>query len=146
MNAEPRQATIAAEKSNRLLDQVGEVVGRIFFLAEHDDLKVKLWVGSKPAPRVIFSFQPKGNFKGSASKYTIIKTNGKKDGVVRGLYSYRAEWSRGQVKQLIEYPSPTGAPEVQRSERLDLVKGTGFFCCDFDGSYCQEVASEKECR
>ena len=38
--ATSQQASVAAEKSDRLLDQVGEVVGRIFFLADRDDLEV----------------------------------------------------------------------------------------------------------
>lgn len=143
--AAPQQATIGAEKTNQLLDQVGEVVGRIFFLGAHDDLKVKLWVGSTPAQRVNFSFWPQGNIKGSLRAQMSIRTNDKQE-VLRGLYSYRAAWSKGRVTQLIEYPNPAGAPDAQQSDRLDLVNGSGFFCCDFDVHSCLQVDNEKKCR
>ena len=145
--APPEPETITAEKSNGLLDQVGEVVSRIFFLASHDDLEVKVWVGSTPATRVKFSFWPQGNIKGSPADPMIIQTNGKKDHVLRGLYSYNAAWTKGAVTQVIRYPNPAGAPVAQiGSERLDLVKDTGFFCCQFKAGYCRHVADEKECR
>lgn len=142
----PQPAMIPAEKANGLLDQVGEVVSRIFFLAAHDDLEVKLWVGSTPAPRVTFSFWPQGQVKGESPVSRIIRTNGKQDHVLRGLYSYHAAWSKGAVTQVIEYPIPAGAPAAQQSERLDLVKGTGLFCCRFGEHYCLQVTNEKECR
>lgn len=141
--AVPQQDTVAAEKTDSLLDQVGQVVGRIFFLANHNDLEVKLWVGST-APHATFSFWPQGRIKGSTPAPTTIRTDGKHDHVVRGLYLYRAAWTKGAVTELIEYPKPAGT-SVAMSERLDLVNGSGFFCCRFDEQYCQGVANEKEC-
>ncbi|MEO6192642.1 MAG: hypothetical protein ABIS20_06505 [Thermoanaerobaculia bacterium] len=142
--AVPPQDTVAAEKTDSLLDQVGQVVGRIFFLADHGDLEVKLWVGST-APHATFSFWPQGRIKGSAPAPAIIRTDGKRDHVVRGLYVYRAAWTKGAVTELIEYPKPAGT-SVAMSERLDLVNGSGFFCCRFNEQYCHNVANEKECR
>lgn len=143
----PKPETITAEKTNSLLDQVGEVVGRIFFLAAHDDLEVELWVGSTPAPRVTFTFSPQGRLKGSAPAPMIIRTDGKRDHVLRGLYSYKAAWSKGAVTQLVEYPNPAGASAARlESERLDLVNGSSFFCCRFNEQYCHHVANEKDCR
>jgi hypothetical protein len=140
----PPQDTVAAEKTDGLLDQVGKVVGRIFFLADHDDLEVKLWVGST-APHATFSFLPQGRIKGSAPTATTIRTDGKHDHVVRGLYVYRAAWTQGAVTELIEYPKPAGT-SAEMGERLDLVTGSGFFCCRFNEQYCHGVANEKECR
>lgn len=142
--AAPPPDTIDADKSNGLLDEVGKVVDRIFFLASHDDLEVKLWVGST-APHTTFSFWPEGKIKGDTQAPTIIRTDGKKGGVVRGLYQYRAAWTQGRVTQIIEYPQPAGA-QTTPSERLDLVNGTGFFCCRFREQYCHAVDNEKECR
>jgi hypothetical protein len=144
--AAPKQETITAEKSKRLLDQVGDVVSQILFLAENDKLEARLWVGSTPAQKVKFSFWPKGTVKGSEPAPTIIQTNGKRDHVFRGLYRYKAAWKKGAVTKFIEYPNPPGAPAAQTSERLDLVRGSGFFCCRFGEDYCQQVANEKECR
>ena len=145
--APPEPETITAEKANGLLDQVGEVVSRIFFLGDHKDLEVKLWVGSTPASKVKFSFWPKGNIRGSAPDPMIIWTDDKKDHVLRGLYAYNAAWTKGAVTQVIRYPNPDGAPSVQMgSERLDLVKDTGFFCCQFKDGLCHHVANQKECR
>lgn len=164
--APPKPATIPAETSNRILDEVAEVVERILVLADHDDLEVKLWVGSTPAQKATFRFWPQGNVKGSAPAPTILRTNGKKDRVLRGLYSYRATWDQGAVTQLIKYPNPadpsaTGMESEQldlakdtllfsavgmESERLDLVKGSRFFCCQFNESYCHHVNDEKDCR
>jgi hypothetical protein len=45
----PRQDTVPAGTADGLLDEVGALIERIFFLASHDDLEVKLWVGSTPA-------------------------------------------------------------------------------------------------
>jgi hypothetical protein len=142
--APPPQDTVTAEKTDSLLNQVGELVGRILFLANHDDLEVKLWVGST-APHATFSFWPQGRIKGSAPAPTIIRTDGKRDHVVRGLYVYRAAWTKGAVTELIEFPKPAGT-SVAMSERLDLVNGSGFFCCRFNEQYCHNVANEKECR
>lgn len=143
----PKPATIPAETSNRLLDEVAEVVNRILVLADHDDLEVKLWVGSTPAQKATFRFWPQGNVKGSTPAPTILQTEGKKDHVLRGLYSYRATWGKGAVTQLIEYPNPAGPSEAgMASERLDLVKGSRFFCCQFNESYCHHVDDEKDCR
>jgi hypothetical protein len=142
--AAPQQETIAAEKSNRLLDQVGEVVGRIFLLAEREDLEVKLWVGST-APQATFRFWSQGKIKGDAPAPTLIRTNGTRDHVLRGLYVYQAAWAKGAVTELVKYPSSAGAA-VDRSERLDLVNGSSFFCCRFSEQFCHHVANEKECR
>jgi hypothetical protein len=142
--ATSQQASIAAEKSDRLLDQAGEVIGRIFFLADRDDLEVELWVGSTPAPKVTFSFWSQGKIRGAAPAPTLVQTNGKRGHVLRGLYSYKAAWAKGAVTELVAYPNPAGAPVA--SERLDLVNGSSFFCCRFNEQYCQHVASEKECR
>lgn len=139
----PREETIATKTSDRLLDQVGEVVSRIFFLADRDDLEVELWVGSTPAPKVTFSFWSQGKVRGAAPEPSIVRTNGKRGHVVRGLYSYKAAWTKGAVTELVAYPDPA-APLA--SERLDLVKGSSFFCCRFNEQYCHHVASEKECR
>lgn len=144
--AAPQQETVPAGTSDRLLDRVGEVVNRIFFLASHDDLEVKLWAGSTPAQKVTFRFRPQGQIKGSTPAPTIIQTNGTRNKVLRGLYVYEAAWAKGAVTELIKYPNPAGASAaVLASERLDLVNGSSFFCCRFDEQYCQHVASEKEC-
>jgi hypothetical protein len=145
--AAPQQDTVPAETSNRLLDEVGEVVGRIFLLASNDDLEVKLWVGSAPAPHATFSFWSQGQLKGAAPAPLIIRTDGKRDHVLRGLYAYQATYSEGAVTKLVQYPSPAGAPAAQLvSERLDLVNGSPFFCCRFNEQYCHHVDDEKECR
>lgn len=144
----PQPETIPAEKSNQLLDQVGEVVSRIFILAESNDLTVKLWVGSTPKPKADFSFWPRGRIKGSAPKQSTIRTNGKKDHVLRGLYDYDVRLSQGAVAEIVRYPPASGgAPVVQtKGERLDLVNGSRFFCCRFNEQYCHHVDDEKECR
>ena len=143
----PEQDTISAEKTDNLLDQVGNVVGRIFFLASHDDLEVKLWVGSTPAKHATFSFWSQGRIKGSTPAPTIIRTAGKRDHVVRGLYAYRATEGKGSVTESIEYPSQAGAPAARlASERLDLVNGSRFFCCSFNEQYCHHVDDKKDCR
>jgi hypothetical protein len=141
--AAPQQGTITAEKSNGLLDQVGEVVGRIFSLAKKDDLEVDLWVGSTPT-QATFRFWSQGKLKGATPAPTILQTNGKRKRVLRGLYTYKAALAKGAVTELIEYPSSAGAP--QESEQLDLVNGSGFFCCEFNRQYCHDVDNEKECR
>lgn len=144
--AAPQQDTLAAEKAESLLDQVGEVAGRIFLLAEGDDLEVKLWVGST-TPRTTFSFWPQGQVKGVAAAPLIIRTDGKRGGVLRGLYVYRAAYSKGPVTEVIQYPNPAGTPATRlTSERLDLVNGSTFFCCRFSEQYCGHVENEKECR
>jgi hypothetical protein len=140
----PPPDTVPADKSNGILDEVGKVVSRIFTLADKDDLEVKLWVGST-APHTTFSFWPGGKIKGSTLAPTIIRTDGKKGGVVRGLYDYRAAWTQGKVTQIIQYPQPAGAQSTP-TERLDLVNGTGFFCCRFNEQYCHAINNEKECR
>lgn len=144
----PQPETIPAEKSNQLLDQVAEVVSRIFFLAESNNLQVKLWVGSTPASKADFSFWPQGRITGSAPKQSTVRTNGKKDHVLRGLYNYSAALTRGAVTELVRYPpAPGGAPVTrEKGERLDLVNGSRFFCCRFNEQYCHHVDDEKECR
>jgi hypothetical protein len=145
--AAPRQDTMTAETANRLLDRAAEVVERIFVLADHDDLEVKLWVGSAPVRKATFRFWPQGSVKGSAPAPAIIQTEGKRDHVLRGLYSYRATWGEGAVTQLIQYPNPAGPSAAgTESERLDLVKGSRFFCCQFKDSYCHHVDDAKDCR
>jgi len=138
--------TVPVEASNRLLDQVGNVISRIFFLASHDDLEVKIWVGSTP-PRAAFSFWPQGHVRTPASAPTVVRTNGSKDHILRGLYAYQASYTEGTVTKVIQYPLPAGAPAPQRpSERLDLVNGSSFFCCSFDAQSCRPVASEGDCH
>jgi hypothetical protein len=145
--AAPKRETIPAETSNRLLDEVGAVVSRIFVLAERNDLEVKLWVGSIPVPKATFSFWPKGKIKGTAPASRIMRSNGKRERVLRGLYDYSAGLSQGAVTELVRYPSPAGAPASRTaSERLDLVNGSSFFCCRFNEQYCHHVNDEKECR
>jgi len=151
----PKPQTIPASTADRLLDQVEKVIGQIFTLADHDNLEVNLWVGSTQERKArlvfwqtshaTFSFWPQGKLKDSPPAHTIIQLAGKKDHVLRGLYSYEADLGleKGAVIQKIKYPDST-AP-VQ-SERLDLVNGTGFFCCRFKEGYCHAVANEKECR
>lgn len=145
--APPQPPTVPADVANGLLDEVAATVNRIFVLASHEDLEVRLWVGSTPAKKATFRFWPQGSVKGSTPAVTILQTAGKKDRVLRGLYSYRASWGEGAVTQLIEYPNPAG-PMVagMSSERLDLVKGSRFFCCQFNESYCHHVDDEKDCR
>ncbi|HBL25230.1 MAG TPA: hypothetical protein DD490_00165, partial [Acidobacteria bacterium] len=77
------QETLATGTADRLLNRVGEVVGRILFLAEREDLEVEVWVGSTPSSRAEFSFWPQGKIKGSTPKQLIIRTNGKKNNVLR---------------------------------------------------------------
>lgn len=145
--AAPQQDTVPAETTDSLLDRAGEVVGRIFFLASHDDLEVKLWVGSAPAPRATFSFWSQGQLKGAAPAPLIIRTDGKRDHILRGLYSYRAALPKGAVTEVIEYPNPAGASATRLpTERLDLVNGSLFFCCRFNEQYCHHVDTENDCR
>jgi hypothetical protein len=141
--APPKLDTVDAGTANRLLDQLEAAIHQIFLLADHDDLEVKLWVGSAPAEKARFTFWPKGNVTGSTPAPLIIQTDGKKDHVLRGLYSYQAAWGRGAVTQLIKYPDPA-AP--LGSERLDLVKNLPFFCCQFNEAYCHHVDNEKDCH
>jgi len=138
----PPQETVSAETSNQLLDQVGAVVGRILFLAERGDLEVKLWVGST-VPHTTFSFWPQGKVKGTTVAPLIIRTNGKRDHVLRGLYAYRAAWDNGAVTEVVQFPAPANR---LASERLDLVNGSSFFCCRFNEQFCHHVAGEEECR
>lgn len=137
--APPRQETLTADKADSILNQVGEVVSQIFVLASKDDLVVTLWVGSTPADKARFQFWPQGGvFATSAAK--SIRTNGKLPRIVRGLYSYQAVLKKGSQTAQAQYPGS--------SDRLDLVNGTGFFCCRLDSTeqYCHDVTSEKECR
>jgi hypothetical protein len=140
----PKPQTIPVATADRLLDQVAEVVRQIFVLADHDDLEVSLWVGSTPAQKAKFIFWSQGNFKGATPAPRIIKTDGQQDHVLRGLYFYEADLGivKGAVTQKIKY-DPT-APLA--TERLDLVKGSRFFCCQFKEAYCHHVENEKDCR
>ncbi|HEX3551696.1 MAG TPA: hypothetical protein VIA62_00530 [Thermoanaerobaculia bacterium] len=142
----PPPDTIPAEKSNSFLDEVEEVVSRIFTLASTDDLEVKLWVGST-ALHTAFSFWSQGQITKDAPAPHTIRTDGKLDHVIRGLYAYKADWAQGAVTYRISYPNPADAPAAEiPSERLDLVKGSRFFCCRFDQNYCHHVDNEKDCR
>ena len=141
--APPKPATIPDDQANGLLDQVEAVLSRILFLADHNDLVVKLWVGSTPASRAQFSFWSEGKIKGETPENTLIRTNGVHE-VVRGLYDYHAELRQGAVTHLIQFPNEAATHTV--SERLDLVNDTPFFCCRFDDDYCHHVADAKECR
>ncbi len=142
--APPPPDAVPAGTTDSLLDEVGKVVDRIFFLASHDDLEVKLWVGSTASPAT-FSFWPEGKIKDSPPTPSTLRLDGKKDHVLRGLYRYRAAWTQGKVTQIIEYPQPAGT-QTTPTERLDLVNGSGFFCCRFDEQYCHAVDDEKDCR
>lgn len=143
---DPRQDTVPADTSNRLLDQVETVISRIFFLASHDDLEVKLWVGST-VPHATFNFASQGQIKGTTPAVTSIRTDGTKDHILRGLYTYTAIYSEGLAAQVVQYPKPGGASAAQPpGERLDLVNGSSFFCCRFKEQYCGHVDSDKECR
>jgi len=142
----PKQETVAIDKSSQLLDRVGKVVSQIFFLASNDKLEVNLWVGST-APHTAFSFWSQGEWKGSKLAPLTIRTDGTRNHVICGLYSYHAAWSKGGVTHVIEYPNPAGAPAARiPSERLDLVNGSRFFCCRFGESYCHHVDNENDCR
>jgi hypothetical protein len=142
----PRPVTVPAATADRLLDQVGEVVKKIFLLASQDDLTVTLWVGSTPEHKAAFSFWPEGKLQGTEPQRAILRTNGTRT-VLRGLFAYEADWVRGGVKQVLAYPSPAGtSPASTESEELDLVNGSSFFCCRFKEGYCHHVASEAECH
>lgn len=146
--APPKQDTVPAEKADSLLNQVGEVVSRIFFLADRKDLEVDLWVGNTPETKATFtfSFWPQGKIKGATRETATIRSNSKPTRVLRGLYSYKAALGSGRVTEFIQYPVPTGAPDGRPSDRLDLVKRSGFFCCWFKDKYCSHVEDETECH
>jgi hypothetical protein len=142
----PQPETVPAATADGLLDQVENVISRIFVLASHEDLEVELWVGST-VRHATFSFWSQGQIKKSAPEPTNIRTDGKKNHILRGLYAYQATHAEGAVTEFIRYPNPAGAPAAQiPTERLDLVNGTSFFCCRFQENYCQHVATEKECH
>jgi len=143
-SATPRQEAIPAEMSNSLLNQVREVISRIWFLGDRKDLEVELWVGSAPAPKATFSFWSEGKIKNAEPRRIVLQTNGKPDRpVLRGLYAYEATFDQ----QVIHYPAPTGAPAAQLIQGLDLVKGSGFFCCRFNNQpFCHHVRNPKECH
>jgi hypothetical protein len=142
---DPLEATtVGIAESSPILDQVGRAIGRIFALADKNDLEVKLWVGSTPAQRVAFRFWPKASAQGAPSP-TIIKTDGRKDHVLRGLYAYSASLGSGPVTEVIQSDRPDGSAS-RDSERLDLVNGSSFFCCRFEEKYCHHVEDEKECQ
>lgn len=139
------------ERSNEALERVGQVIERIFFLADHDDLEVKLWVGSTPAQHATFRFWSQAAVKGPPPAPLIIRTNSERKGVLRGLYSYSAALG-GQAS--IEYPAPAGAATARHagldqsgaSETLDLVNGSGFFCCRFEEGYCHQTDDARDCQ
>jgi len=148
---ERARAEAEAAQSNQALDWVGRMVERLFVLAKNDDLEVKLWVGSTPAQRATFRFWSEAYVEGSRQGPSIIQTNGKRKGVLRGLYSYSAALGGGPA---IEYPPRGGArlagldPRLgdAGTERLDLVNGSSFFCCRFEEKYCHHVDDEKDCQ
>lgn len=140
----PPPDTVPTAKADGVLDEVGKVLSQIFTLASNDDLEVKLWAGSTVSHST-FSFWPEGKIKDSPPVPTTIRMDGNKDHVLRGLYRYRAAWTQGTVTQIIEYPQPAGI-QTTPTERLDLVNGTGFFCCRFNEQYCHAVSHEKDCR
>ncbi|HEY0781832.1 MAG TPA: hypothetical protein VGE98_05195 [Thermoanaerobaculia bacterium] len=142
----PQAETVPVETSNRLLDRVEGVITRIFTLATHRDLWVRVWVGSSP-PQSMFSFWPFGQMlgQGQAAKPHIIKTDGDEE-VLRGLWQYKATTTKGAITEVIECKNPASTSQAQNtSEPLDLVNGTSFFCCRFEDHYCQHVADEKAC-
>lgn len=150
-------ATISAETSSQALESVARTIGRLFLLARNDDLEVELWVGSTPAQRAIFRFWSQATLKGKPPEPGIIRTNGKRERVRRGLYAYRAEFTRGRVVESLASGGPVQASapaqpagwsgqSVNRNERLDLVDGTRFFCCRFDEKLCHHVDRANECR
>jgi hypothetical protein len=144
---DPLEATtVATAQASPILDQVGRVIGRLFFLADKDDLEVDLWVGSTPKQHTKFSFWAQGAGKRSPLEPIIIQTNGRRKHVLRGLYEYRAAASLDSksVTEILESgPGPAGGVP---SERLDLVNGSRFFCCRFDDNYCHHVDDPKECQ
>jgi len=140
----PKPQTIPASTADRLLDEVAQAVHQIFVLADGNHLEVDLWVGSEPEQKARFSFRPQGSFKGSTPAPLIVQTNGWRKHILCGLYIYEAALPIGKgVTQTIRYPDPTAALV---SERLDLVKGSRFFCCQFDKTYCHHVDDKKDCR
>jgi len=142
----PPPVTVPAATADRLLDQIGEVVGKLFFLASHDDLEVNVWFGSTPETKVAFSFWPAAPGQAPPSRMTV-RTNGRRDHVLRGEYSYEAAWIKKAVTQKLVYVDPGGAASVSSpGEELDLVDGSSFFCCRFKEGYCHHVESEQECR
>ena len=145
--AAPQQDAVAADAADRLLDQAGEVISRLLFLAAHDDLEVTLWVGSTPETRATFRFWPEGRIGGAAPAPAILKTNGSRKRVLRGLYDYSAAWAKGAVTQVVDYPNPAGPAAAQLAgEQLDLVSDSSFFCCRFNEQYCHHVDAEPDCR
>ncbi|HEY2736885.1 MAG TPA: hypothetical protein VGK45_00685 [Thermoanaerobaculia bacterium] len=145
VSAGPQQDTVPADTSNGLLDQVGNVISRIFFLASHDDLVVKVWVGSTAAHST-FSFWPQGRITGTTPAAKIIRTDGTQT-VLRGLYAYKVTHTDGAVTEFVQFPNPAGASPAQTpSEQLDLVNGSSFFCCRFNESYCHHVDNSSDCQ
>ena len=143
---EPReQDTVAAERARQLLDQVGQAIGRLLFLAENDDLEVKLWVGTTPAQRARFRFWPQASVKGFPSTPAEIRTNGKLDHVMRGLYFFSVSNSIAATGGTV-VESFQGGSGKNRDEALDLVNGSSFFCCRFENKVCHHVDSDKDCR
>lgn len=144
------QAKAEAARSEGALDRVAQVVERLFTLAKNDDLVVTLWAASTPAQHAIFRFWSQAYVEGSRQGPAIIRTNGQRKGVLRGLYSYSVELSGHPA---IGYPAPGGARHaalggtaVPSSEGLDLVNGSSFFCCRFEDGYCQHVDDPGACQ
>lgn len=131
-------ATVAAERTGQILDQVGAVIGHLLFLAKNDDLEVKLWVGSTARRSATFSFWPRAVVKGFKATPTSFEIAGKRDHVMRGRYQYKVS-SRVQA---------VGGSVVESFEDagMDLVNGSRFLCCSFEDKACSHVDSEKDCR
>ncbi len=157
----PPPSAAEAERSGQALDRVERLLGRLFTLASNDDLEVELWVGSTPAERATFRFWPQGYVGGAPPPPAIVKTDGKRKKVVRGLYAYSAALDGAPP---IEYPAAgagagVGSASAARpvrldaaanpaaaTERLDLVNGSPFFCCEFAERYCHHVDAASDCQ
>jgi hypothetical protein len=148
VNAKPQPETVPVETANHFLDQVESIISRIFDLASREDLWVKLWVGSTDSDST-FRFWPfalgKGATRDESTK--VIQTDGDQK-VLRGLYAYEAEHPDGAVTKFVQFLNPADGPSAvhTRSELLDLVNDSSFFCCRFEDGYCGHVADEKKCH
>jgi len=137
-SAPAKPATISTERAGQLLDQVGEVIGRLFFLAKNDDLEVKLWVGNTSRQSATFSFWPRAVVKGFPATPTTFEIAGKRDHVMRGLYNYKVSSRVAAVGGSVV--------ESFQDAGMDLVNGSSFLCCRFETKSCSHVDSENECR
>lgn len=142
--APPKPQGIPVSATDRILNQAEEVIRQIFTLADTNDLWVDVWAGSTPSDKAFFSFWAHGAVKGADKSAAVIKTDNWKKHMARGYYDYEIKWPTGAVTLTIKYPDPTA--DVP-SERLDLVQGSEFFCCEFNKSgNCHHVEDQKDCR